>query len=139
MSKINQNASLPPAEVDPVDLPENAFRELGADEEYRPVMHPAHDYPEVTPYSVTMGLVLAVVFSAAAAYLGLKVGQVFEAAIPIAIIAVGLSSARKMPNALWSKCDNTIDWRMFGRDCSRCHLYASCSLYPASHLSRDFR
>ena len=100
MSKINQNASLPPAEVDPVDLPENAFRELGADEEYRPVMHPAHDYPEVTPYSVTMGLVLAVVFSAAAAYLGLKVGQVFEAAIPIAIIAVGLSSARKMPNAL---------------------------------------
>lgn len=100
MSKINQNASLPPAEVDPVDLPENAFRELGADEEYRPVMHPAHDYPEVTPYSVTMGLVLAVVFSAAAAYLGLKVGQVFEAAISIAIIAVGLSSARKMPNAL---------------------------------------
>lgn len=100
MSKINQNASLPPAEVDPVDLPENAFRELGADEDYRPVMHPAHDYPEVTPYSVTMGLVLAVVFSAAAAYLGLKVGQVFEAAIPIAIIAVGLSSARKMPNAL---------------------------------------
>ena len=52
---------------DPVELPENAFRELAADEDYRPVMHPAHDYPEVTPYSVTLGLVLAVIFSAAAA------------------------------------------------------------------------
>ncbi len=81
-------------------LPENAFRELAADEEYSPVMHPAHDYPEVTGYSVTMGLVLAVIFSAAAAYLGLKVGQVFEAAIPIAIIAIGLSGALKKKNAL---------------------------------------
>ena len=74
-------------------LPENAFRELGNDEKYTPVMHPAHDQREVTPYSVGMGLLMAVVFSAAAAYLGLKVGQVFEAAIPIAIIAVGLSNA----------------------------------------------
>ena len=86
--------------VDPTELPENAFRELGADEEYRPLMHPARDYAEVTPYSVTMGLVLAVIFSAAAAYLGLKVGQVFEAAIPIAIIAVGLSGALKKDNPL---------------------------------------
>jgi len=91
---------LNPAQADPAELPENAFRELAADEEYRPVMHPAHDYPEVTPYSVTMGLILAVIFSAAAAYLGLKVGQVFEAAIPIAIIAVGLSGALKKKNAL---------------------------------------
>lgn len=82
-------------DADPLELPENAFRELGEDEVYRLIMHPAHDYPEVTPYSVTMGLVLAVIFSAAAAYLGLKVGQVFEAAIPIAIIAVGLSGALK--------------------------------------------
>lgn len=86
--------------ADPAQLPENAFRELGADESYRPVMHPAHDYPEVTPYSVSMGLVLAVIFSAAAAYLGLRVGQVFEAAIPISIIAVGLSGALKKKNAL---------------------------------------
>ncbi len=81
-------------------LPENAFRELGADEQYHPVMHPAHDYAEVTPYSVGMGLLLAVIFSAAAAYLGLRVGQVFEAAIPIAIIAVGLSGALKKQNPL---------------------------------------
>ena len=86
--------------ADPAQLPENAFRELGADESYRPVMHPAHDYPEVTPYSVSMGLILAVIFSAAAAYLGLRVGQVFEAAIPISIIAVGLSGALKKKNPL---------------------------------------
>lgn len=87
-------------DADPIELPENAFRELGEDENYRPVMHPAHDYAEVTPYSVGMGLILAVIFSAAAAYLGLKVGQVFEAAIPIAIIAVGLSGALKKSNPL---------------------------------------
>ncbi len=81
-------------------LPENAFRELGADEEYVPVMKPAHEQKEVTVYSVGMGLLMAIIFSAAAAYLGLKVGQVFEAAIPIAIIAVGLSSALKKKNAL---------------------------------------
>lgn len=86
--------------ADPVELPENAFRELGADEHYRPLMHPAHDYKEVTPYSVGVGLLLAVIFSAAAAYLGLRVGQVFEAAIPIAIIAVGMSSALKKNGTL---------------------------------------
>ncbi len=91
---------VPAADVDPVDLPENAFVELGADEEYRPVMHPAREYAEVTPYSVITGLILAVIFSAAAAYLGLKVGQVFEAAIPIAIIAVGLSGWLKKKDAL---------------------------------------
>lgn len=81
-------------------LPENAYRELKEGETYRPVMSPAKTYKEVTPWSVLWGLVMAVVFSAAAAYLGLKVGQVFEAAIPIAIIAVGLSSGFKRKNAL---------------------------------------
>lgn len=81
-------------------LPENAFRELAADESYTPVMHPARDQQEATPYSVITGLVMAVIFSAAAAYLGLKVGQVFEAAIPIAIIAVGLSNALGKKNPL---------------------------------------
>ncbi len=87
-------------DADPVALPENAFRELAADEHYRPLMHPARDYREATPYSVAVGLILAVIFSAAAAYLGLRVGQVFEAAIPIAIIAVGLSGALKKDNPL---------------------------------------
>lgn len=85
---------------DPTELQENAFRELKDGEEYRPIMHPERKYREVTPYSVIMGLVLAIIFSAAAAYLGLKVGQVFEAAIPIAIIAVGLSGALNKNNPL---------------------------------------
>lgn len=55
---------------------------------------------EVNTWSVTWGVLMAVLFSAAAAYLGLKVGQVFEAAIPIAIIAVGVSAAAKRSNAL---------------------------------------
>ena len=91
---------IPAADVDPIDLPENAFRELGADEAYRPLMHPARAYQEVTPYSVGMGLIMAIIFSAACAYLGLKIGQVFEAAIPIAIIAVGVSGALRKKDAL---------------------------------------
>lgn len=59
----------------------------------RTASEPTKNYPEVTPYSVCVGLVMVIIFSAAAAYLGLKVGQVFEAAIPIAIIAVGFTSA----------------------------------------------
>ncbi|WP_289007178.1 oligopeptide transporter, OPT family [uncultured Parabacteroides sp.] len=81
-------------------LPENAYRELKEGEVYNPIMSPNKQYKEVTPWSVFWGLVMAVIFSAAAAYLGLKVGQVFEAAIPIAIIAVGLSSGFKRKNAL---------------------------------------
>ena len=87
-------------EKEKIDIPENAFRELKDGEEYVPVMKPGSEYPEVTPYSVSVGLLMAIIFSAAAAYLGLKVGQVFEAAIPIAIIAVGLSGALKKKNAL---------------------------------------
>lgn len=74
-------------------LPENAHRELKPGEEYRPLLDPGKKYREATVYSVATGLLMVVLFSAAAAYLGLKVGQVFEAAIPIAIIAVGLTGA----------------------------------------------
>lgn len=84
----------------PVSLPENAYRELGPGEEYTPLM-PADTAPrEATPYSVLMGVAMAVVFSAAAAFLGLKVGQVFEAAIPIAIIAVGMGNVLGKKNML---------------------------------------
>ena len=84
----------------PKGLPENAYRELKEGEEYKPIMSPLKNYPEVTPWSVSMGVLMTIIFSAAAAYLGLKVGQVFEAAIPIAIIAVGVSGALKRKNAL---------------------------------------
>ena len=83
-----------------IQLPENAFRELHEGEQYEPVMSPHQAYPEVNGWSVTWGILMAVLFSAAAAYLGLKVGQVFEAAIPIAIIAVGVSTAAKRKRAL---------------------------------------
>lgn len=82
------------------NLPENAHRELKAGEEYKPLLSPQKTYPEVTPWSVSMGLLMTIIFSAAAAFLGLKVGQVFEAAIPIAIIAVGVSGALGRKNAL---------------------------------------
>ena len=99
-------------------LPENAFRELKPGEVYNPLMSPDKKYSEVNAWSVTWGILMAILFSAAAAYLGLKVGQVFEAAIPIAIIAVGVSGAAKRKNAL-----------------GRCHLHPSGTLYSPRNLS----
>lgn len=81
-------------------LPENAYRELKEGEVYKPILDPEKIYPEVTPYSVFWGLVMAILFSAAAAYSGLKIGQVMEAAIPISILAVGISSLLKKKQAL---------------------------------------
>ena len=89
--EINNNKS---------SLPENAYRELAAGEEYKPLLEAESKPKEVTPYSVTMGIVMAIIFSAAAAYLGLKVGQVFEAAIPIAILAVGIGTMTGKKNML---------------------------------------
>lgn len=83
-----------------ISLPENSHRELKPGEEYRPILGADKQFAEVTPYSVAMGVIMAVIFSAAAAYLGLKVGQVFEAAIPIAILAVGITGALGKKNGL---------------------------------------
>lgn len=93
-------AQLKKITMDAIKLPENAGRPLKAGEKYEPILPANQSFAEVTPYSVTMGVIMAVIFSAAAAYLGLKVGQVFEAAIPIAIIAVGLSTALRRKSAL---------------------------------------
>ena len=87
-------------EQNPTSLPENAYRELAPGEEYIPLMPASTSPREATPYSVLMGVAMAVVFSAAAAFLGLKVGQVFEAAIPIAIIAVGMGNLLGKKNML---------------------------------------
>ena len=87
-------------EEEKIILPDNAFRELKEGEKYEPVMSPMRTYAEVNGWSVTWGVLMAMLFSAAAAYLGLKVGQVFEAAIPIAIIAVGVSTAAKRKDGL---------------------------------------
>ncbi len=83
-----------------VGLPENAYRELKEGEKYEPVMSTSKKPLEVTAWSVGMGLLMAIIFSAAAAYSGLKIGQVLEAAIPISIIAVGTSAALRKKNAL---------------------------------------
>ncbi len=76
------------------------MRPLQAGEEYEPLMPAKANPKEVTAWSIVWGLVMAVIFSAATAYLGLKVGQVFEAAIPITIIAVGLANATKRKDPL---------------------------------------
>lgn len=78
----------------PASLPANAYTELKEGETYHPIMSAESMPAEATPYSVSLGIVMAVIFSAAAAFLGLKVGQVFEAAIPIAILAVGIGNMR---------------------------------------------
>ncbi|MCM1151776.1 MAG: oligopeptide transporter, OPT family [Alistipes sp.] len=83
-----------------VSLPENAYRELKPGERYTPLMPATATPREVTPYSVLMGVAMAVIFSAAAAFLGLKVGQVFEAAIPIAILAAGIGNILGKKNML---------------------------------------
>ena len=98
--KHNIRTNMEEKKREAIELPENAFRELKEGEEYEPVMKASQVYPEVNSWSITWGLIMVVLFSAAAAYLGLKVGQVFEAAIPIAIIAIGLSSATKRNNAM---------------------------------------
>lgn len=95
-TKLNENNNMQIGE----QLPENAFRELKDGEKYQPLMSPRGSFPEVNTWSVTWGVLMAMLFSAAAAYLGLKVGQVFEAAIPIAIIAVGVSTAAHRSKAL---------------------------------------
>ena len=83
-----------------IGLPENAYRELNQGEEYIPILSPEQTYPELNKWTLFWGILMSIVFSAAAAYLGLKIGQVFEAAIPIAIIAVGISAVAKRNKAL---------------------------------------
>ena len=90
MNKDLENSNV--NEAQEIKLAENAFRELKPGEEYKPIMSSDINPREATPWSVIWGLVMVIIFSAATAYLGLKVGQVFEAAIPIAIIAVGIKA-----------------------------------------------
>ena len=113
-------------EKDQIQLPDNAFTELKPGEEYKPIMSPGQTYPEVNMWSVTWGIIMAMLFSAAAAYLGLKVGQVFEAAIPIAIIALGGSTAAKPNKALGQ---NVINQRI--GDCSGTIASGGIFTHPA--------
>lgn len=83
-----------------IRLPDNAHRELKTGESYRPILRGDRKYPELNAWTITWGIIMAILFSAATAYSGLRFGQVFEAAIPIAIIAVGASTLAKRKNPL---------------------------------------
>jgi len=73
-------------------LPDNAYRPLAPGERYHPLVAPEASVPELTPRAIVLGLAMTVLFSAAAAYIALKLGQGVETAIPIAILAVGCSA-----------------------------------------------
>ena len=83
-----------------IKLPDNAYRELKEGEEYKPILLGEKKYPELNAWTITWGIIMAIIFSAATAYSGLRFGQVFEAAIPIAIIAVGASTLAKRKSPL---------------------------------------
>ena len=83
-----------------IKLPDNAYRELKEGEEYKPILLGQKKYPELNAWTITWGIIMAIIFSAATAYSGLRFGQVFEAAIPIAIIAVGASTLAKRKSPL---------------------------------------
>ena len=119
-------------EKKPLSLPENAQRKLKPGEKYIPLLSPGKNYAEVTPYSVTMGLVMVILFSAAAAYLGLKIGQVFEAAIPIAIIAVGMTSALRKVDGL---AQNVIIQSIGG--CSGAVVAGAIFTLPAIYILKE--
>src|SRR5260370_33051472 len=78
-------------EPEDIRLPENAFRELRPGETYQPVVPASQDAPEVTTRSIVQGFLWSIVFSAAATYIALQLGQGIEAAIPISILSVGFS------------------------------------------------
>ncbi len=77
-----------------------AYRELEPGETYEPFVPSGAAVPEFTFRSVFTGIVMVLIFSVAATYSGLKVAQVFEAAIPISILAVGLSGLFRRRNSI---------------------------------------
>ena len=87
-------------------LPQNAYVTLAAGENYEPMVLPQEQPPETTPRAIAWGLFLCIVFTVASAYSGLKVGQVMEAAIPIAILANMLGRTQveaERTDAVWQR------------------------------------
>ncbi len=112
------------------NLPENAYRQLKPGETYVPVVPADKIVPEVTGYSLGMGLLFAVIFSAAAAYLGLKIGQVFEAAIPITILAIGVSAMLRQEERPAAARDDPVHRFRLGRGRGRRDLHPAGHLHP---------
>lgn len=115
---------------DNIKLPENAFTELKEGEEYQPVMSPDKAYPEVNGWSVTWGVLMAILFSAAAAYLGLRVGQVFEAAIPR-----GRVYGSQAPQPPGRERHHTEHRSMLRSRGGRCHIHPARPLHPQGQVS----
>src|SRR5262245_3389343 len=99
-------------------LPENAYRELAPGERYVPLVPPEAIVPEITVRSIVFGLVMTSIFSAAAAYIALKLGQGIESAIPIAILAIGFSAVARRKSTILENVNivpvGACAWLIFG-------------------------
>ena len=81
-------------------LPANAYTKLKDGEVYKPIV-PADDRrDEVTAWSIGMGVVMVIIFTAAAAYISLRAGNGIEASIPIAILAIFFGVLRKIKSSI---------------------------------------
>jgi hypothetical protein len=118
-----------PLEENEIKLPENAYSELKENEHYKPILLSDRNYPEVNGWTVFWGIIMAIIFSAATAYSGLRFGQVFEAAIPIAIIAVGISTIAKRKSALYGKCHHSVNRSQLRSYCCRCHFHLAGNIH----------
>ena len=58
--------------------------------DFKPFIPADKVMPEFTPTALILGIILAVVFGAANAYLGLRVGMTVSASIPAAVISMGV-------------------------------------------------
>ena len=111
-------------------LPENAFRELKPGEVYNPLMGPSKNYPEVNIWSVAWGIAMAILFSAAAAYLGLKVGQVCSYSNCDHCRRSFRSCQKK--KCVGRKCDYPVYRSLFRSNRCRSDLHPPRSLYSPS-------
>jgi uncharacterized oligopeptide transporter (OPT) family protein len=88
------------ADLETKSLPENAYLPLKPGEAYPPIIPAQANVPELTARSISWGIIFCVIFTVASAYSGLKVGQVMETAIPVAILSIGLARTYKRRSSL---------------------------------------
>ncbi len=89
-------------------LPSNAYTKLEPGQEYQPIVPPDDRRAEVTVWSVTVGLVMVVVFTAACIYMALRAANAIEAAIPIAILAIFFGRKGLKPGGKSTILENVI-------------------------------
>src|SRR6476469_1929098 len=89
-------------------LPRDAYQALPPGERYKPVIPDESEMPELTPKSLLVGVAVGVLFGAANAYLGLKVGLTVSASIPAAVIGVAVFRALRQGSLLETNIVQTI-------------------------------